>query len=82
MNPGEGKVHRDCAARCISGGVPPAFLVRDAAGTTRLLILTGHRDAGQLLDYVAEPVTVRGSILRRERQWRFDIDPATIRRAR
>ena len=26
MNPGSGKVHRDCAARCISGGIPPALL--------------------------------------------------------
>ena len=25
MNPGRGKVHRDCAARCLSGGIPPAF---------------------------------------------------------
>ena len=25
MNPGNGKVHRDCAVRCISGGIPPAF---------------------------------------------------------
>jgi hypothetical protein len=24
MNPGQGKVHRDCAARCLSGGIPPA----------------------------------------------------------
>jgi hypothetical protein len=26
MNPGEGKVHRDCAARCISGDVPAAIV--------------------------------------------------------
>jgi hypothetical protein len=25
MNPGAGKVHRDCAVRCISGGIPPAL---------------------------------------------------------
>ena len=29
MNPGSGKVHRDCAVRCISGGIPPGLLVRD-----------------------------------------------------
>lgn len=23
MNPGNGKVHRDCAVRCLSGGIPP-----------------------------------------------------------
>ena len=32
MNPGNGKVHRDCAVRCISGGAPPAFIARDASG--------------------------------------------------
>jgi hypothetical protein len=26
MNPGQGKVHRACAARCIHGGVPPAVV--------------------------------------------------------
>jgi hypothetical protein len=25
MNPGEGKAHRSCAIRCISGGIPPVF---------------------------------------------------------
>jgi hypothetical protein len=25
MKPGEGKVHRSCAARCIAGGIPPVF---------------------------------------------------------
>jgi hypothetical protein len=26
MNPGSGKVHRSCAARCLHGGIPPALL--------------------------------------------------------
>ncbi|MGO9438441.1 MAG: hypothetical protein ACLP00_29555, partial [Terracidiphilus sp.] len=29
MNPGRGKVHRDCAARCLSGGIPPIFISSD-----------------------------------------------------
>jgi len=41
MNPGDGKVHRDCAVRCISGGAPPAFVARDAQGETRVLLLSG-----------------------------------------
>ena len=36
MNPGNGKVHRDCAARCISGGVPPAFIARAHRGPLAL----------------------------------------------
>ena len=33
MNPGQGKVHRDCAARCLSGGIPPIFVTTDGTGT-------------------------------------------------
>jgi len=62
MNPGNGKVHRDCAARCIRGGIPPAFLVRDAGGRTATLLLANWKPA--LLDHIAEPVTIRGRIVR------------------
>lgn len=65
MNPGNGKVHRDCAARCISGGAPPALLVRDAVGQTRILLLVGPdvRQIGhEILDFVAEPVRVTGRL--------------------
>jgi len=63
MNPGEGKVHRDCAVRCISGGIAPALLVRDRSGSIRPLLLAGVA-ARDILDLVAEPVTVRGRLLR------------------
>jgi len=33
MNPGQGKVHRDCAARCLSGGIPPIFVTTDPVTT-------------------------------------------------
>jgi hypothetical protein len=62
MNPGNGKVHRDCAARCIGGGIPPAFLVRDANGRS-MTVLLGRWQRAQL-DHVAEPVTIRGRLVR------------------
>jgi hypothetical protein len=62
MNPGNGKVHRDCAARCISGGIPPAFLVRDAGGRVATLLLANWRRAW--MDQIAEPVTIRGRLVR------------------
>jgi hypothetical protein len=61
MNPGNGKVHRDCAARCISGGIPPALLVRDASGAARTVLLAKWNRS--LLDHVAEPVTLRGRLV-------------------
>jgi len=62
MNPGNGKVHRDCAVRCISGGIPPALLVRDADGRLETLLLAHWKR--ELLDHVAEPVTIRGRLKR------------------
>jgi len=67
MNPGNGKVHRDCAVRCISGGAPPAFIARDAAGETRVLLLVGSDGRAlnkELLSFVAEPVEIQGQLVR------------------
>ena len=32
MKPGHGKPHRDCAIRCIAGGIIPVFWVRNEKG--------------------------------------------------
>ncbi len=63
MNPGAGKVHRGCAARCLSGGVPAGFLVRDAGGAVRLLLLDVP-DRARLLAHVAEPAVIEGALTR------------------
>jgi hypothetical protein len=60
MNPGRGKVHRDCAARCLSGGIPPALLVSDASGQVETVLIANFRR--DLLEHVAEPVTLRGRL--------------------
>jgi hypothetical protein len=62
MNPGRGKVHRDCASRCLSGGIPPALLVRDASGQMGTVLIANFRRG--LLDHVAEPVTLHGRLAR------------------
>jgi len=41
MVPGAGKTHKDCAALCLRGGVPPALHVQDRSGRSSLLLLTG-----------------------------------------
>jgi hypothetical protein len=75
MNPGRSKVHRDCAARCLSGGVPPALLV-EGSGTARLYQLAnaagGPLEPSTFLDRVGEQVEVRGTL------WRLG-DSYTIR---
>jgi len=68
MNPGTGKVHRDCAARCISGGIPPLFFAKDRNGATLLYQLAGAdgKPLGkEVLPTVAQPVTIEGKALRR-----------------
>jgi hypothetical protein len=82
MNPGNGKVHRDCAARCIAGGIPPGFLVRDSGGNLRTILLAGP-DGGPLhrevLDYVAEPVTISGAMVDEGGRLVLRADPRQLR---
>jgi hypothetical protein len=76
MNPGRGKVHRDCAVRCLSGGAPPVFLVRDSSGRIRVLLLSGL--GREILGYVAEPVRIRGELRRVRGQ--LTLHAASLRR--
>jgi hypothetical protein len=61
MNPGQGKVHRQCAARCVLGGIPPALAVEG-----RLYLLTGfgnrpiHREIAR---FAGERVRVSGELI-------------------
>jgi len=83
MNPGEGKVHRGCATRCISGGVPPLLVTRDREGRTAQFVLVSaearplNRD---ILDRVGEPVEVRGRVERRGDLLLLRAVPSDIRR--
>ncbi len=68
MNPGNGKVHRDCAVRCLSGGIPPVFLTSDFNGTAATLLLTGPNQkplsSSDILNRVARPVRMKGEVTR------------------
>lgn len=50
MRPATGKVHRACAVRCLSGGVPPGLLVRDGRGGGVVVMLTGSGGGPLRLD--------------------------------
>ena len=62
MRPATGKVHRACAIRCLSGGVPPGLLVRDKSGDGVVLLLAA--ETGGRLEYdvqlAARFITVKG----------------------
>ena len=65
MKPGGGKTHKACAALCLSGGVPPMFVTRDAAGLESYYLLT-NPDGGPLgkeaIHYVGDPVELTGAL--------------------
>ncbi len=83
MNPGQSKPHRDCAVACLRGGIPPLFIVKDAAGNVSelwLLSANGESINQQILDFVAEPVEISGAVSRTGDQLFFKIDPPQIKR--
>ena len=66
MKPGQLKVHRDCAIRCISGGVPPSLRVVDASGNIEYFLLVDSDSQAvnsSILDIVADPVAVTGEVV-------------------
>lgn len=80
MNPGELEVHRACAIRCISGGIPPMLFVRDTAGRVAHLLLVsaaGEPIGRELLDLVARPVRVTGRLERRDNLFYLYADVAS-----
>lgn len=82
MNPGEGKVHKDCAVRCLSGGIPPAFVTRNFLGAPAVLLLTGP-DGARLqkevfLEVVGQPIRARGSVVKTGDTLLFEVEPGSI----
>jgi sulfoxide reductase heme-binding subunit YedZ len=72
MNPGEGKPHRSCAIRCISGGIMP-MITYNQNGIKKYAVLLGENGEKinkEVLDYVAEPIEIKGSLYKYE-NWQF-----------
>jgi hypothetical protein len=67
MKPGGGKTHKACAMLCISGGVPPMLVTRDAGKNETFYLLT-TTDGGvaneQVMDFGGDPVEVSGRLER------------------
>jgi hypothetical protein len=82
MNPGSGKVHRDCAARCLSGGVPTLFATNDFRGEPAALQLTDSNQKplpkATFLDHVGQPVQLKGTVVEDGNTLIFEIEPSSI----
>ncbi|HEX2608064.1 MAG TPA: hypothetical protein VHK91_11825 [Flavisolibacter sp.] len=67
MKPGEGKAHKDCAIRCILGGIPPVYSLTDERGLKSYLLLVnanGEPVNEQVRDLVGIPSTLSGQAYR------------------
>jgi hypothetical protein len=66
MKPGEGKVHRDCAIRCILGGIPPMMAVKNDRGEANYYILLGENGEPvnrAVQDFVGVPVEINARLV-------------------
>ena len=81
MKPGKGKIHRSCAVRCISGGIPPVFATTAKDGTMDYFLLTdmkGNPVNNDVLPYIGKPAKLNG-ILETYDDWnRLKIEASTI----
>ncbi len=83
MNPGNLKVHRSCAVRCISGGIPPVFAVKSTQGETHYFLLTGTQGEAindKILDRIAEPLEISGELVSNGDKFVFKAAPENYRR--
>jgi hypothetical protein len=69
MKPGEGKVHRDCAIRCILGGIPPVLHVQNEKGESNYYLIVGpngEKINEAVQDIVAEPVSIEARVMQQD----------------
>jgi len=81
MKPGKGKIHRSCAVRCISGGIPPVFATTDGNNVAKYFLLTdleGNPINDQILSHVGKPADITGVVEKMEDWYLLKIDPKNI----
>jgi hypothetical protein len=64
MNPGQGKPHLSCAARCISGGIMPV-LKYEVNGQNKYAVLVGlngEKINNDVLNFIGLPVEIKGNL--------------------
>ena len=65
MRPGAGKVHRACAIRCLSGGVPPGILLRHKNIHLSVVIVLSFSDpeySKKISQWAGREVSARGQL--------------------
>ena len=81
MKPGKGKIHRSCATRCISGGIPPVLATTDNNNISQYYLLTdlkGHTINNAILPYIGKPARIKGIVEKMEDWYIMKIDVSNI----
>lgn len=82
MKPGKGKIHRSCAVRCISGGIPPVLVTTDKNNISEYYLLTdlsGEPLRKEVLSYIGKPSKIKGTVEKMEDWYILKIDVNTIK---
>ncbi len=69
MKPGQGKPHKDCAIRCILGGIPPMFRTMNEKGEANYYLLVGpngERMNEAVKEFVAQPVELEARAMQQD----------------
>ena len=81
MKPGFGKIHRSCAVRCISGGIPPVFATSDENNISKYYLITdidGKAMRKDILSFIGKPCQIKGIVEKIDDWYFFKIDPQDI----
>ena len=65
MKPGDGKVHRSCASRCLAGGIPPVIKVNKTDGTKNYYLLEGL-EYESFKPYIGKYIKIKGTVEKRD----------------
>jgi len=82
MKPGKGKIHRSCAVRCISGGIPPVLATTDKNNMSQYFLLTdlqGQPINKAVLPFIGKPSEIKGVVEKMEDWFILKINPDDIK---
>ncbi|NER78693.1 MAG: hypothetical protein F6K42_03765 [Leptolyngbya sp. SIO1D8] len=83
MKPGQGKTHRACAIRCISGGVPAVFRVQNTRNDVMYFLLAdgqGQAVNDRILDLVGDPIQIIGEVIQYDDMFVLQAEPSIYER--
>ncbi len=81
MKPGKGKIHRSCAVRCISGGIPPVLATTDNNNMSTYYLLTdlkGNPIHKAILPFIGKPSEISGIVQKVDDWYLLKINPKNI----